>query len=206
MERIRTVWSWLEDWSARMLVVGGVLLLLQTVSDVLTLTMDLKLEALAFAPFIGLILSYLGILGLYQPLSDRAPRLSRIGLVLILAPVVALIVLIGALVSSSGMPFSESVGTALVTTIFTGYAVGVVLFGIAMFLTKSPSRAVGIAVFGFAAGWFVLLGASIAYGFPISDWLTFISDGLMATSVLATGVLHLTATPLERAERADTVA
>lgn len=201
MVQYNTVWDWLESWSTWMFLAGGVLVLIQTIGDVLTLTMDMDLEALAFVVFLGLILSYIGLLGLYPRVADQAPRLSRAGLMLVLVPVLLLIVLTVALLASSGPPFSESVGAALFMAIFVGFAVGVVLFGVAILQTGTPSRAVGISLLGFAAGWFVLLGASIIYGFPISEWLTFLSDGIMAISLLATGFLLYTgASPLGHTE------
>lgn len=189
MSKSSKVWGVLERWSAKMFLGGGVLLLIQSIGDVLSLTMDMSLEALAFVTFFGLILSYVGLLGLYPRLSDHAPYLSRGGLVLVLIPVILLIILSVGLAVSSGPPFSPSVGVVLFTSIFVGFAVGIVLFGIAVYQTATPSRAVGIALLGFAAGWFILLGASVIYGFPISDRLTFISDSVLAISLLATGWL-----------------
>lgn len=206
MSQLGTVWDVLEGWSARLFLVGGVLLLIQTIGDVLTLTMDVGLEALAFATFLGLILSYIGLLGLYPRVADRAPYLSRGGLALVLVPVILLVVLSVGLAVSSGPPFSESVGEVLFTSIFVGFALGIVLFGVAVFQTRTPSRAVGIALFGFAAGWFILLGASVVYGFPISDRLTFISDGILAISLLATGwLLYTGVTPSNRPEATDSI-
>lgn len=170
------VWGVLESWSARTFLGGGVLLLIQAIGDVLSLTMDMGLEALAFVAFFGLIPSYVGLLGLYPRLSDHAPYLSRGGLVLVLAPVILLILFSVGLAVSSGLPFSPPVGVVLFTSIFVGFALGIVLFGVAVHPTATPSRAVGIALLWFAAGWFTLLGASVVYGFPISDRLTLVSD------------------------------
>lgn len=206
MSQLSTAWDVLEHWSARMFLVGGVLLLIQTIADVLTLTMDMSLEALAFATFLGLILSYIGLLGLYPRLADQSPYLSRTGLVLVLVPVLLLIVLTVGLAVSEGPPFSESVGAVLFTSIFAGFALGIVVFGVAVFQTETPSRAVGIALLGFAAGWFILLGASVIYGFPISDRLTFISDAILAISLLATGgLLHSGATHSKNSGTTDTI-
>lgn len=189
-----------------MFLIGGVLLLIQTAGDVLTLTMDMGLEALAFATFLGLILSYIGLLGLYPRLTERAPYLSRIGLVLVLVPVLLLITLTVALAVSSGPPFSEAVADVLFTSIFVGFALGIVLFGVAVIQTDTPSQAVGIALLGFAGGWFILLGASVVYGFPISDRLTFISDAILAISLLATGwLLRTTSSSTERPGTTETI-
>lgn len=207
MALVSTGWEWLEHWRARMFLVGGVLLLIQSVSDILAVTMDLDLEALAFVTFIGLILSYIGLLGLYPLLVDPAPRLSRAGLGLVLIPVVLLVVLTVGLLVSSGPPFSESVGEVLFTAIFAGFTLGVVLLGGAIVRTQIPSRAVGISLLGYAAGWVVLLGASIINGFPISDSITFVADVLLAVSLLATGyLLYVGSTPLESTESASTSA
>lgn len=203
----KDVWNGLENWRARMFLVGGILVTSQAVGDAVTLTMDVQLEALAFAVFLGLILSYVGLLGLYPTVAERAPRLSLAGLVLVLVPVLLLVVLSVGLLVSSGPPFSESTGAAIFTTIFGGFTLGVVLIAVAVVRTGTPSRAVGGALLGFAVGWSILLGASLVYGFPISDRLTFLSDAIMAVSLLATGILLYTGgSTRERTESAEPVA
>lgn len=185
---------------------AGVLVLVQAIGDALTLTLNMNIQALAFAIIIGLLLSYVGLLGLYPRLADQTPQLARAGLVLVLIPVLLLIVLAVALLVSSEPPFSESVGEVLFLAVFVGFALGIVLFSVATFQSQLLSRAVGISLLGFAAGWFVLLGGSLIYGFPMPDWLTFVADGIMAVSLLTIGILLYTdATPHERAEPTDAV-
>lgn len=199
-------WGSLENWSARLFLAAGVLVSIQAVSDGLGLATDIEPpDALAFAIFLGFILSYLGLLGLYPRLVDRTPQLARAGLVLVLLPVLALILLMGAILASSGPPFSEETGRALFMGIFVGFALGITALGVASFRTQIPSRAVGLFLLVWAAGWYILLGTSLIYGFPISEWVTFVTDAIMAVSLLAIGYLHHTGiTPLKPAGPTDT--
>lgn len=190
----------LEDWSATIFLLAGGLLLLATANVGLALATDFEgIRLLEAAGFIGIVVAYFGLLGLYPQMAERASRLATTGIVLLLIPVIMTLVDVLGLLFASGPPFAQ-IAPILVPI---GFPLGLAVLGIASLRTATPSTVVGWFLLLFALAWFVILGASRVYGFPISDRLTVVVTALMTIAVLGIGyVLRVRVTPKNRQDSA----
>lgn len=141
----------------------------------------------------GLVLSYVGLLGLYPRLADRSPRVAFSGVILSALPVVFLGCLLvwgasGHAVARIPLPPAviPAFGTVF-TAVFLSLGLGIALFGVASLQTRTVSHTVAALLFVFAATWFLLLGLSSVYGSAFPPWLDFLTFGIMTSTVLALG-------------------
>lgn len=195
-------WGSFEKWSAVAFLVAGVLVSVATVALGLVLVTDRSQGMITGLPLmVGLLISYIGILGLYPRLANRARRAARAGVLLLLAPVVSLIAFLGYEFAVGGEP--PFVGP-LFLTVFVGFALGIVLFGTTSYRTEVPSRNVGLALLVFAIPWFLLIGSMSVYGGEGPAWLDFANTGLMAVALLAVGYFLWIEPPATNREESGT--
>lgn len=192
---LRPRWRSIAERVAIPFLSGGVLLLVTAALvavDALT-AVSTQGVLTGVTSFLGIILSYVGLLALYPWYADRSPRLARAGFGLVALPT---IVVTGLLLWGVAyhVPFgavpspidSAPVGPIFMTT-FLLFALGVGVFGIVSLQTRVPSPHVGLYLLGLAMIWIGLLAASSLYGSKLPAWLDFISLGLMASCSLAIG-------------------
>lgn len=195
-------WESLEKWSAVTFLIAGILLLIGTAAVALEWLAGmegLSESPLAFASFLGFVVTYIGLLGLYPRLADQTPRLARAATGLLLIPVLVILIDLVAVILGFTPPFA---GTPAIAA-FLLFALGVALLGVASLLTEAPSPAVGYSLLLFSVATFVLLGDGLLNGFPTSDPVTVGTTGLMVIAVLAIGYLLRTEPePTDREEPA----
>lgn len=200
MVRVSRALDWLEKWSAVTFLVAGLLLLvgwLGVALEWLAGMEGLSESPLAFGGFLGFVITYIGLLGLYPRLADLTPQLARVAIGLLLIPVVVILVDLVAVVLGFGPPFA---GTPAVAA-FLLFALGIALLGVASLRTEVPSRAVGYALLLYSVATFALLGEGLMNGFPTSDPVTVSTTGLMVIALVAIGYLLRTESePTDRAE------
>jgi hypothetical protein len=190
---VNRLWGPLERWSPLVFLLAGALLAVATVAigfELFTSMDGLTSGPAGLAGFIGIAVSYFGLLGLYPRLVDRTPRLARASVSLLLIPVVLIVVDVTALVLNATPPMGQF-GSAGFMTILVLFAVGIALAAIASLRTEVPSRSVGVALFVFALSWFGQVGAAQVYGFPIPDVPNGVFTGMMTLSLLTIGYLLL---------------
>lgn len=176
----------LAKWSATAFILAGVLMLLAAINPGLGWITGIQgPEQLEFAGFLGMILSYIALLGLYPRLADLMPRLARAAIGLLLVPVVIILVDFVSVVLGFGPPFGVIIGT---TAAFV-FALGIAVLGVGCYRRGVPSRAVGRSLLVYAVSWFLLLGTGLLNGFPPADAVTFVTTVLMAGALLAIGYL-----------------
>lgn len=141
------------------------------------------------SPFLGFIISYFGLLGLYPRLADSIP-LARVSLLLLLIPVIVLLVYIATALIGTEFLFAEPVSFGA----FILFALGIVLFGVGSYQTGVPSREAGLSLLALAAAWFVLLGAGLIDGFPVWQPVVFGTSAIMTVALLVIGYLLRTGT------------
>ena len=189
----------LEKWSAVIFLLAGVFLLVGTVViglQLLTGDPDLLKNPFELSPYLGFIISYFGLLGLYPRLADRIP-LARVSLLLLLVPVIVMLIYIATALVGTELPFGEPVSFGA----FILFALGIALFGVGSYQTEVPSRAVGLSLLALSAGWFVLLGAGLIDGFPVWQPVAFGTAAIMTVALLAIGYLLRTGTePTDQTE------
>lgn len=132
--------------------------------------------------FVGLLVGYVGLLGVYSLLRDPAPRLALAGVILVLAPVVTIVlVLLHAVTVGGEPPFADTIFMVM----GVGFALGIALFGLASLRTETPSRGVGVFLIVWAVPWLLLVGLG-AENIAVVD---FVISALNAVAVLAIGYL-----------------
>ena len=142
----------------------------------------------------GIILSYVGLLGLSPWYAERTPRLARTGFVLVVLPTLLITVLLvwglasHLPIATVPSPIDVVPGFGLIFVLtFLLFAVGVGAFGVASLRTGIPSRPAGVLMVVLAATWCVLLGASTVYGSKFPAWLDALSFGMMAIALSGIG-------------------
>ncbi len=134
------VWRSLEKWSAVFFLVAGTLVLISTAAtgvEWLTGATGLTDGPLDVAAFFGMVLSYVGLLGLYPKLADDQSRLSQVSVLLLLVPVAVIIVDLVSILLGGGPPF----GLTIASIAFLLFALGIALFGVASLRTHDTSNA-----------------------------------------------------------------
>lgn len=141
----------------------------------------------------GLILTYVGVAGLYPRVVNQTPRLASTGIVFVVLPVFVLLILLvwavlGHTLSVVPVPIAviPVFGTIFVA-IFALFALGTAIFGVASLHTSHHLRTVGLLLLLLAATWLVLLGASSIYGSLFPSWIDAISFGIISTVTLGIG-------------------
>lgn len=189
-------WRHVAERSAMLFLAGGGLLLVSATLFTVQVVTPLSMEGVltGVTGFLGILLSYIGVLGLYPWFVTRTPRLAHAGVVLVALPTIVIAVLllwgvathlpVGAV--PAPMDVLPGIGRVLVAT-FLLFAAGAGVFGGASLRTGIPSRTTGVLLLGFAVIWVVLLGASLVYGSRFPAWLDALMLGMMAIALLAIG-------------------
>lgn len=179
-------WDSLERWSAAAFLVAGGLL----VADILLV--GVQLVGVSFPHGVlyssGLVVSLMGLLGLYPHLAVRAPWVARASAVVIVLPVGAIFAI---LISTQILPFPRLTGTAIVLVgMGTLYIWGFTVVGVAILYTGVPSRTVGLLLLAIVAT--VLGGVILALdvvGGDVRDRLFFTLVVILPVLLLAVGYL-----------------
>lgn len=181
-----TFWNVVDRYSGTVfLVAGGLLLTAGIINGVDVLTpietqhgVLLWLEGLT--GFGGVVLSFVGMIGLYPDLFSRAPRTARTGILLALGPAgffSFVVVSCAVLAPLLGFPSLKSLIPSFVTiigVILLLFSVGITLFGVASLRTAVPTRAVGGSLLVVAFVWFAFFGVTWAYAPNTPVWITFV--------------------------------
>lgn len=188
-------WGPIARRSATAFLAAGVLLLATAVlTGLAALTSASPPRSVTGATgLVGVILSYVGLLGVYPRVVDGTPRLARTGAVLVALPVLALLVLLvwGALGhGTSAVPVPivviPAIGVVFVAS-FLLFALGTTLFGVAGLRSGRLPRAVASLLFAYASTWFLHLGATTVYGSRFPVWFDSLTFGLLSVVTLAIG-------------------
>lgn len=184
------IWEAVGKWSAAAFLVAGGLVSIATVALGLVLVTDMSQGVVTGLPsMVGLLISYVGMLGLYPRLADRRRRSALTSVVLLLVPVIGLAYWLGHALVIGQEP---SYAGLLVGVVFVGFVSGITLLGVTSYLSQVPSRGVGLALMAFAVPWVVLLGSGMVYGGAAPVWLDFVTTGMMAVLLLVIGYLSWT--------------
>ena len=195
------LWQSLEKWSATVFLLAGGLSLVGVILSVGGALMSVSMQGpSSVAVFAGVVLSFVALLGLYPRLAKRVPQLARVGILLILFPLIFTFVLliwhspelVGVHVPSLLMflPSPEIVygATFLLTSL------GLAVFGVGGLRTGAFSATVSGILLVLAGAWLFLVVAASIYGFPIPQWVVNVQGGIMGVALLSIGYLWRTAT------------
>ena len=136
---------------------------------------------LGVAAFIGMVVSYVGLLGLYPRFAEEDSRLSRVSVSLLLVPVAVIIADLVSIMLGFGPPFGLTVASAA----FLLFALGIALFGVASLRTRGTANAVGGFLLVYSGAWVAFVGIGQIYGFPVSGGPLFGISVTMTVSLLA---------------------
>jgi len=180
-----------ERYSAAVfLAAGGLLLIAGIINGIDVFTsietqhgVLLWLEGLT--GFGGVVLSFVGLLGLSPKLLDATPRMARTGILLAVGPTgffSFVVVSCSILAPLLGFPSLKTLVPSFVTIIGVTlllFSVAITIFGVASFRTSVPSRAVGGALVVVAITWFAFFGATWAYAPNTPVWITSVQSVMM---------------------------
>lgn len=138
---------------------------------------------------VGLLISYLGMFGLYPRLAARNRRAALASIVLLLFPVIGIGFWLGHDLIVGQMPPYVNL---LIGLISGGFVIGLALYGITSYRLQVPSQRVGLALLALAVPWVVLLGSGIVYGGNAPAWLDFVATSMMGGLLLVIGYLTWT--------------
>ena len=155
MSATNTMWRSLEQRNAAVFVVAGVLYVGFVIVSAITGFTEITSIWLGVAEigtgFGGLVVSIIGVIGLYPRLNDRVPRLSGAALLAFVLAVVGLagtVVWLVGIVGLENAPEAVPVAlTALASLSILLIAAGFLLFAVACLRTNTPSRRVGYLLF-----------------------------------------------------------
>lgn len=174
-------------WSGPAFLIAGGLVAIATVVMGLAMITEMSQGLLTGLPtMVGLLVSYIGMLGLYPGLSRHRPRAALASVVFLLAPFGGIAFWLGHALIIGQEP---SYAATLVGIVFAGFIVGIVMLGATSYQAETPSRRVGVALAAFAVPWVVLMGSAVVYGGAVPVWIDFVATGLMAVLLLAIGYL-----------------
>lgn len=198
MSSVDVVQRGLERWCVGIFLVAGLMAFVSTANNVLgaytpLVTQEGTLLAIeAFAGFGGVMLAFVGLVGLYPRLAARAREPARIGVALVLLPVAFFGLLVTCAIPAEllGFPSPRAVLPAfgaVTMAVFLLSAAGIGIFGLVALRSRTLSRAVGSSLLVFAISWVVFLGTSYQSGFPIPDHVTVTVGAMQTVALLGIG-------------------
>lgn len=147
---------------------------------------------------VGLLVSYIGMLGLYPKLAARRRRAALTGVILLL-PVAGIAFWLGHALIIGQEP---SYAGLLVGVVVGGFVLGLGVYGTTSYRTRIPSRGVGLVLSAFVVPWVVLLGADFVYEGAAPAWIDFATTSVVGVLILVIGYLTRAESP--SAEREET--
>jgi hypothetical protein len=209
--------SVLESWTGTMLAAAGGLFLVATVVNGIDLFTSVATQSGILltiegaAGFAGVVLTFLGLIGLYPRLADTAPRLAKVGLSLAVLPATfffTLLVVCSALAPLLGLPSLKTLVPSfhLISQIVgVTFAMAFTLLGVASLRAAVPSRIAGGLLLVLAAAWFAFFGALQVYHYNVPIWVTFVQTTMMAAPLVSLGYHLRTGTePYDRTRLSPT--
>jgi hypothetical protein len=192
-------WTLLRPWTATVYLLAGGLLLVATAINGVDLFTPIATQegALLFIEgltgFGGVVLSFIGLIGLYPRIADAEPRLARGGILLAVFPgtfFITLFVVCSMLAPLLGFPSLKTLVPPLrliteMTLIL--YAVATTLFGVASLRSAGLSRAVGGGLPLVGVSWVGFLSALALFQYDVPIWVTFVQSTTLAVSLLTVG-------------------
>ena len=189
----------LEQWSPIVFMLAGGLALLASSINTLDAVPGVSTQQgiLIFieglAGFGSILFSFVAMLGLYPILKKDAPRLARVGVGVMVLPVLFFLVdlvwlsLSGVLgLPSLTLTYLPSPMLALGAVFFL-FAVGTTIFGVTTVLTDALGQTIGGLLIVFAMALYLRIGGIAVYGFPIPIWLVALSGLMQGGSTLGIG-------------------
>ena len=179
----------LGKWSGIAFLVAGVSVSIAAIAMAVVLVTDMSPGMITGLPtMVGLLISYLGLLGLYPILAARNRRAALASIVFLLFPVIGIGFWLGNDLVVGQMPPYVNL---LIGLISGGFVIGLALYGITSYRLQVPSQRVGLALLALAVPWVVLLGSGIVYE-NAPAWLDFVATSMMGGLLLVIGYLTWT--------------
>lgn len=179
----------LGKWSGIAFLVAGVSVSIAAIAMAVVLVTDMSPGMITGLPtMVGLLISYLGMFGLYPRLAARNRRAALASIVFLLFPVIGIGFWLGHDLVVGQMPPYVNL---LIGLISGGFVIGLALYGITSYRLQVPSQRVGLALLALAVPWVVLLGSGIVYE-NAPAWLDFVATSMMGGLLLVIGYLTWT--------------
>lgn len=179
----------LESFERRtptMFLISGLLFLFAALGFTAGMTTPMSLvEVLSGPPLVvGILLSYVAMIGLYFRLADRT-RLALIGILLLVAPFLTNLLLIFVYAPLTGTVPQEV--EILISVLWGTIGTGSAVMGVGILRTDGFSSVLGLALFGWAVIWFGIGLAGFIYGAQHPAWVDLGISGVGGASLMIVG-------------------
>jgi hypothetical protein len=142
-------WDTLERWSPTLFLVAGALLVVHVAIHALIAFTNVTYPLHHEFPFgfVGMVLGFVGLFGLYPRMVDRSPRLARAGAVLAVLGTAGWFVIGGqALAEALGVAPPEGAAVVVAPLVILGTILTYLTFGAASLRTDAVSRTTALVV------------------------------------------------------------
>lgn len=187
-------WGLLEEWSPMAFGIGGGLFLVSPVTKGLTLFTDLSppMWLVTLFVFPGLLVSLVGLLGMYPQLSNETPRLALAGGAVAVVAGGGVTLLFGWVLASIASPIVRGLTITpapgvLFLVVMALISTGYVLFGAGSLRSDVFSGFTGFLLLMFAIPWMVILAVTPVYGADLPRWLALAVYSMMPIVLLSAG-------------------
>lgn len=181
-------WGFLERWSPRLFLLGGVLVLGSALYNGLRFFAGASLpEATALVlNMAGFVVALVAAVGFYPTLSSRTPRLARLSLAIAAGGIIGILVLAAWAVAMLGFSVPDpSPVVALLSLLLM--LVGLCLFGVAILRTDAYPVSVGALLLALVAALIVVFARSVVIGGDPSDVFIVVMEGVEGMFLLGIG-------------------
>ena len=206
MRRFGTVWAALERWSPIGFLVAGGLFVLPAAASGFDSVTGTGINLSPVVIFLFLLVAFVGLLGLYPALAERGSLMALGGVGTLAATAAIILSTFGVAVLPLGLTIGKSTALVIVVSIAVGAVLTVSTFGVACLRTGAHPRPVGISLLVAGAAMALMVAAMLLYGHSTPVWVSFVVNGLVATSLGASGyTLRLVDVPADNRESARDV-
>jgi hypothetical protein len=196
----------LERWRSVAFLLAGIAFFAIAINDAFRTVANTGMNLSPLVHLGLLLFVYAGVLGMSPQLVERAPRLGRVGQVLVLVFGLEIVLTFGVGILPESIP--RSIFALTVAMAIIGAALTITVFGATSLWSQAYSRAVGGFLLLAAFGLYLLIAKVILFGdIGGPEWMAVVYNGLFAISMIAVGLLLRTDRGLtEQAESTETAA
>ena len=182
-----TAWTALEQWAPTAFLAAGGLFVLPTLVSGVEAATGTGIDVSPAVIFLFLLVVFVALLGLYPGLAERDSALANGSLGLLGATAAILVSTLAISALPVGPTVGKSTALASIVIVAVGSVLTVTAFGVASLRTGAHPRPVGGFLLATGAAMSLMIVAMLRSGHTVPAWVSFGVNGLVATSLGASG-------------------
>lgn len=182
-----SIWGMLEQWNPMVFFTAGGLFALLSGTTGLHAVGGTAIALSPVVIFIGVFIVFVGLLGLYPGVADRAASLATVAIGLLGGTVAMLLPAFVVFTSSTEQFVDEATALAILIAVAVGATLTVTTFGIAIHRAGTDMRPIGSFLLLMAASMSSMIFAMVVYGHSTPAWISPVVNGVVAISLGAIG-------------------